>query len=138
MEFSVLGPLEVSHDGTAVSIRRGPPRGLLISLLLHRRVDNAEDHPALSAQPSPRQFVGRVCAIFGAFALGVYLTRGRSVRLALVAMIAADLGNVLFLYLMSLSTFATPAAARAYLAGVANIDQLQQNDLADRCTSSSS
>jgi len=33
----------VSHDGTAVSIRRGLPRGLLIFLLMHRRVPVAAE-----------------------------------------------------------------------------------------------
>ncbi|HEU5484605.1 MAG TPA: BTAD domain-containing putative transcriptional regulator, partial [Microlunatus sp.] len=37
MDFSVLGPLEVAHDGESISIRRGLPRALLIYLLLHRR-----------------------------------------------------------------------------------------------------
>ncbi|HEX8510433.1 MAG TPA: BTAD domain-containing putative transcriptional regulator [Propionibacteriaceae bacterium] len=43
MDFSVLGPLEVSHDGESVLIRRGLPRGLLVYLLLHRRVPVAAE-----------------------------------------------------------------------------------------------
>ena len=43
VEFSLLGPLEVSDGGAAIPIRRGLPRSLLIYLLLHRRVPVAGD-----------------------------------------------------------------------------------------------
>ena len=43
VDFSILGPLEVGHDEELVSIRRGLPRGLLIYLLLHRRVPVAAE-----------------------------------------------------------------------------------------------
>ena len=75
--------------------------------------------------------LGLILAVFGTFALGAYLTRGRSSRLGLTAMAITVLGDLLFLFMMALSTFAAPAGARAYLAGVRNIDQLQQDTLAD-------
>jgi hypothetical protein len=57
--------------------------------------------------------------IFGVIALGAYLTRGRSGRFGLVAMVIIIAANALAL--MSAggwSTFAAPAIGRAYLAGI--------------------
>ena len=60
---------------------------------------------------------GTVLAIFGAVALGAYLAGERTGRTALVAMVAGVAGNALILTVFGMSTFATPAVGRAYLAG---------------------
>ena len=61
--------------------------------------------------------VGTVAVIFGTFALGAYLARSRVRRLALWGMTLAIAGHVLFTVPGVVSTFATPAIGRAYLAG---------------------
>ena len=63
--------------------------------------------------------LGIILLIFGVIALGAYLTRGRSGRFGLVAMVIIIAANALAL--MSAggwSTFAAPAIGRAYLAGI--------------------
>jgi hypothetical protein len=63
--------------------------------------------------------LGIILMIFGVIALGAYLTRGRSGRFGLVAMVIIIAANALAL--MSAggwSTFAAPAVGRAYLAGI--------------------
>ncbi|MBD0327822.1 MAG: hypothetical protein ICV68_15415 [Pyrinomonadaceae bacterium] len=63
--------------------------------------------------------LGIILMIFGVIALGAYLTRGRSGRFGLVAMVIIIAANALAL--MSAggwSTFAAPAIGRAYLAGI--------------------
>jgi hypothetical protein len=67
---------------------------------------------------------GTILAIFGAFALGCFLAGGRSGGLALAAMVAAAAGTALLLVPAVISTFATPAIGKAYLAG--NQDVMQQ------------
>jgi hypothetical protein len=66
-----------------------------------------------------------VLAIFGVFALGAYLTGGRTWRLGLVAMVITVLGQSLSLVIGGVSTFASNAIGRAYLTGTKEVMQLQ-------------
>jgi hypothetical protein len=68
--------------------------------------------------------LGLIFAIFGTFALGVYLARSRAGRLGLVAMVITILGSALFLPAMGVSTFAAPEEGQAYLAGIAGIPEM--------------
>jgi hypothetical protein len=68
--------------------------------------------------------LGLILAIFGTFALGAYLTRSRSGRMGLVAMIITVLGSALFLPGVGVSTFAAPEEGQAYLAGIEGITEL--------------
>ena len=61
--------------------------------------------------------VGTMFAILGTFALGAYLTGSRATRLALWGMTLAVSGHVLFTVPGVISTFATPALGKSYLAG---------------------
>ena len=70
--------------------------------------------------------LGVTLAIFGAVALGVYLSSRRS---ALWAMVLSIAGNALILTLFGMSTFATPAVGRAYLEGQRNIIEVNQDIL---------
>jgi hypothetical protein len=65
-----------------------------------------------------------IFVIFGMFALGAYLTRGRAGRLGLWAMVIAVFGQALFLLIGGVSTFATPAEGQAYLAGIEEYREL--------------
>jgi hypothetical protein len=56
-------------------------------------------------------------AILGVFALGAYLAGGRTGRLGLVAMVITVVGQALSLVIGGVSTFASNAIGRAYLAG---------------------
>ncbi|MDR7081704.1 vacuolar-type H+-ATPase subunit I/STV1 [Arthrobacter ginsengisoli] len=60
---------------------------------------------------------GTILAIFGVFALGCRLANSRVGGLALAAMVTAVAGTALLLVPAVISTFATPAIGRAYLAG---------------------
>ena len=60
---------------------------------------------------------GTMLGIFGTIALGIYLARGRSGRMALFAMVAGVAGGALILTIFGFSTFASPAIGHAYLAG---------------------
>jgi hypothetical protein len=61
---------------------------------------------------------GAVLAILGVFALGAYLARSsRAGRLGLVAMVMTVVGHALGLVIGAISTFASNAVGRAYLAG---------------------
>ncbi len=63
--------------------------------------------------------LGLIFALFGTFALGVYLATSRAGRLGLVAMVITVLGIALFLPQQGISTFDAPKAGQAYLvAGV--------------------
>jgi hypothetical protein len=64
---------------------------------------------------------GTILAIFGVFALGAYLATSRSVRLGLAAMVTAAAGHALLMVPAVISTFATPAVAEAYLAGMEDV-----------------
>jgi len=68
---------------------------------------------------------GTVLAIFGVFALGCCLANSRVGRLALAAMVTAVAGTALLLVPAAISTFATPAIGRAYLAGHPDVMQLE-------------
>jgi hypothetical protein len=68
--------------------------------------------------------LGLILAIFGTFALGVYLSRSRAGRMGLTAMVAAVFGSALFLPVMGLSAFAAPKEGQAYLAGLEEYSQL--------------
>ena len=62
--------------------------------------------------------LGLIFAIFGVFALGVYLATSRAGRLGLVGMVMSVFGNALFLPLQGISTFSAPKEGQAYLAGI--------------------
>jgi hypothetical protein len=68
---------------------------------------------------------GAILAILGVFALGVYLARSRAGRLGLAAMVMTVVGNALFLSVVGLSAFATPAIGEAYLAGMEGVMQVE-------------
>jgi ABC-type proline/glycine betaine transport system permease subunit len=68
--------------------------------------------------------IGLILAIFGTFALGVYLSRSRAGRMGLTAMVAAVFGSALFLPVMGISAFAAPKEGQAYLAGIEEYSQL--------------
>jgi hypothetical protein len=68
---------------------------------------------------------GTILAIFGLFALGCCLAGSRTVRLALTAMVTAVAGTALLLVPAVISTFATPAIGKAYLAGNRDVMQLE-------------
>ena len=70
--------------------------------------------------------LGVTLAIFGAVALGAHLSGRRS---ALVAMVLSVFGNALLLTIFGMSTFATPAVGRAYLAGQQGVVELNQDIL---------
>jgi hypothetical protein len=62
--------------------------------------------------------LGQIFAIFGVFALGVYLATSRAGRLGLVAMVITVVGSTLLLVILGVTTFASPAEGQAYLAGM--------------------
>jgi len=68
--------------------------------------------------------LGLIFAIFGVFALGVYLATSRAPRLGLVAMVITVLGSALFLPGMGVSAFAAPKEGQAYLAGLEELHKL--------------
>ena len=68
---------------------------------------------------------GTILAIFGIFALGCCLANSRVGRLALAAMVIAVAGTALLLVPAVISTFATPAIGKAYLAGNQEVMQLE-------------
>jgi hypothetical protein len=68
---------------------------------------------------------GTVLAIFGTFALGMFLASSRSPRLALTAMTLAVAAHALFLVPGAISAFATPAIGRAYLGGITDVMKLE-------------
>jgi hypothetical protein len=69
--------------------------------------------------------LGLIFAIFGVFALGAYLAKGRAGRLGLVAMVITVTANALFLMIVGISTFAAPTQGQAYLAGIEEVAQLE-------------
>lgn len=64
---------------------------------------------------------GAVVAILAVVALASYLAGGRGTRLALGAMVVTVVGHALGLTIGGVSTFATPAVGRAYLAGITDV-----------------
>ena len=69
--------------------------------------------------------LGTILAIFGVFALGCCLANSRVGGLALAAMVTAAAGTALLLVPAVISTFATPAIGKAYLAGNEEVMQLE-------------
>ena len=72
---------------------------------------------------------GVILAIFGSIALGAYLTRGRSGRLGLVAMVLTIAGNAMLLPFFGYSAIGAPAIGRAYLAGNTDVMEIQVDPL---------
>ncbi len=68
---------------------------------------------------------GAVLAILGVFALGAYLGRSRAGRLGLAAMVVSVVGHALGLAIGGVSTFASNAMGRAYLAGMEDIERVE-------------
>jgi hypothetical protein len=68
--------------------------------------------------------LGAILAIFGTFALGVYLATSRAGRLGLVAMVITLFGTALFLTIGGVTTFAAPEEGQAVLAGVEEFESL--------------
>jgi hypothetical protein len=68
--------------------------------------------------------LGLIFAIFGTFALGVYLATSRAGRLGLVAVTMTVLGSALFLPLQGVSTFSAPEEGQAVLAGLEEFSEL--------------
>jgi hypothetical protein len=64
-------------------------------------------------------------SIGGVFALGAYLANGSSGRLRLVAMVITVVGQALSLVIGGVSTFASNAIGRAYLAGTEDVMRLE-------------
>ncbi len=123
---------------TANWIRLGllalPLYGLLTFLAsLHSQPDPSKDYEAWARFVTTDWYVlnhlsgsalGLIFAIFGVFALGAYLAKGRAGRLGLVAMVITVTGNALFLMLMRVSAFAAPTQGQAYLAGLEEATQV--------------
>ncbi len=68
--------------------------------------------------------LGLILAIFGAFALGAWLSTSRSARLGLAAMVLTVFGSGLFLLLTGVSAFAVPWEGQAHLAGIEGLSDL--------------
>ena len=68
--------------------------------------------------------LGIVFAIFGTFALGVYLATSRAGRMGLWAMAIVVFGSSLFLTIGGVTTFAAPEEGQAVLAGVEEFESL--------------
>jgi len=73
--------------------------------------------------------LGITLGIFGAIALGAYLANGRAGRTALAAMVLSVAGSCFILAIFGMSTFATPAVGRAYLAGQQSVVEVNQDIL---------
>ncbi len=68
---------------------------------------------------------GAILAILGALALGAYLANSRAGRLGLAAMVMTVVGQALGLVIGGVSTFASNAVGRAYLAGSKDVMQVE-------------
>jgi hypothetical protein len=68
---------------------------------------------------------GAVLAILGVIALGAFLASGRFVRLGLWAMVVTVVGQALGLAIGGITSYATPAVGRAYLAGFTDVMQIE-------------
>src|SRR5215211_8784496 len=73
--------------------------------------------------------LGITLGIFGAIALGAYPANGRAGRTALAAMVLSVAGSCFILAIFGMSTFATPAVGRAYLAGQQSVVEVNQDIL---------
>jgi hypothetical protein len=128
----------MASPNTANWIRLGllalPLYGLLTFwTTLDPQPDPSTDYEAWARYVSSNYYVlkhllgsilGLVFAIFGVFALGAYLAKGRAGRMGLVAMVVTVTANALFLPLLGASTFAAPEEGQAYLAGIEEFAQL--------------
>ena len=118
-----------------------PAYGLLtFAASLHPQPDPTQDYAAWARFVTTTRYLvghtagtglGLILAVFGLVALGAYLTRGRSGRLGLAAAVISMFANLAFLSILGASAFAAPATARAYLAGVTNIQELQADQATD-------
>jgi hypothetical protein len=118
-----------------------PAYGLLtFASSLHPQPDPTQDYAAWARFVTTTRYLvghtagtglGLILAVFGLTALGAFLTRGRSGRLGVAAAVISMFANMAFLSILGASAFAAPATARAYLAGVTNIQELQQDPVAD-------
>jgi hypothetical protein len=79
----------------------------------------------LPAYPLFGSIGSALLAIFGVFALGAYLANGRAGRLGLVAMVITVVGQALSLIIGGVSTFASNAIGRAYLAGTEDVMRVE-------------
>ena len=70
--------------------------------------------------------LGLILATFGTVALGAYLARTRSGRLAMGSMVMTVVGLLLFLLGMGVSAFAAPMQGQAHLAGL-ELDDLPES-----------
>lgn len=70
---------------------------------------------------------GTTLAILGTFALGAWLARGRAPRLGLTGMVLSVVGLALIMAVFGMSTFATPAVGRAFLAGQTDVVSLNRD-----------
>ena len=68
--------------------------------------------------------LGFILVIFGAFALGAWLSTSRSARLGLAAMVLTIFGSGLFLLLTGVSASAGPWEGQAHLAGIEGLPDL--------------
>jgi uncharacterized membrane protein YgdD (TMEM256/DUF423 family) len=68
--------------------------------------------------------IGLVLAIFGTFALGVYLATSHAGRMGLVAMVMTVFGSALFLTIGGVTTFAAPEEGQAVLVGLEEFESL--------------
>jgi hypothetical protein len=73
--------------------------------------------------------LGTILAIFGTVALSACLIGGRAGGLALFALLSSVAGNALILTIFGMSTFATPAIGRVYLAGQQGVVEVNQDIL---------
>jgi uncharacterized membrane protein YgdD (TMEM256/DUF423 family) len=68
--------------------------------------------------------IGLVLAIFGTFALSVYLATSHAGRMGLVAMVMTVFGSALFLTIGGVTTFAAPEEGQAVLVGLEEFESL--------------
>jgi hypothetical protein len=133
----------VSESGAYAWIRLGvwalPIYGLLTlwGTLTHQPDPNA-DFEAYARYVSTTTYLvnhligsifGITLGILGAIALGAYLANGRAGRTALTAMVLSVAGSCFILAVFGMSTFATPAVGRAYLAGQQSVVEVNQDIL---------
>jgi hypothetical protein len=71
---------------------------------------------------------GAVFAILGVIALGAFLANGRSARLGLWGLVVTVVGHALGLAIGGITSYATPAIGRAYLAGLTEVMQIEFPD----------
>lgn len=72
---------------------------------------------------------GMTLGVLGAVALGAYLANGRTGRVALWALASSVVGKCFILTIFGMSTFATPAVGRAFLAGQQSVVEVNQDIL---------